>query len=135
MSKYKTKQRSILLNFFKENSHTNYTASEIFTNLKSKNISLSAIYRNLIDLENSDIIEKIIDSNNNISYTFIHDVDCDNLFHLMCMTCNKTFHAPMEFTNSLKKYQLSTQFEVNLNKSILYGTCVNCKNKSKKENI
>ena len=56
---YKTKQRDVILKFFEKNHDKNFTVTEIFENVKNENISLSAIYRNLAELEKAGKVRKL----------------------------------------------------------------------------
>lgn len=125
--KYMTKQRQAIYNFFKQNSHQQYTPQELFDNLVDEKISISAIYRNLVELEKENFIEKIINSNNVSSYMCVNTEECSGLLHLICNDCSTTFHATKEFSDVVKAYEKSNGFSVNINKTILYGKCNNCK--------
>lgn len=124
--KYMTKQRKVIFDFFKVNNHNNYTANELYEELKDSGISLSAIYRNLLELEKENFIQKVI-ANNSFAYTYINTTSCSGLIHLMCTDCSNTFHASKELSNTLLSNDELYGFELNLQKTILYGKCNSCK--------
>ena len=51
MSKYMTKQRKALLNYLSAHADEKLSAKQIEENLSGEGISISAVYRNLSDLE------------------------------------------------------------------------------------
>ena len=55
MSKYSTKQRELLLLYLSEHVDEKISVKQIVEALKKEKISLSAIYRNLAEIEKMDI--------------------------------------------------------------------------------
>ena len=81
---YDTKQRQAILNFFNENIDKVFSVEEIFDLLKNKDISLSALYRNLAELEKSNkvrIVTKL--GTNKKFYQFIDNENCRGHIHLL----------------------------------------------------
>ena len=63
MGKYQTEQRIILMDFFEKNPDHNFTARQIYENIKDSGISISAVYRNLSDLAISEKIQRVAGKN------------------------------------------------------------------------
>lgn len=125
---YKTKQRKILLDFFNEHLDEKFTAKMILNNLKEP-ISLSAIYRNLTKLESEGFLQRYLGvGDNEIFYQYKKSKKCENILHLCCTKCNKTFHMGKAQAKKLEDLLCLDNFLVDKNKTILYGTCSSCKN-------
>lgn len=126
---YDTKQRKTIIEFFNDNIDKIFSVEEIFDALKNKNISLSAIYRNLAELEKSNkvrIITKV--GTNKKFYQFIDNDDCKGHIHLLCKNCGKSIHLNDEESHKLTSIVLkNTNFEVFKSDSVLYGICGDCK--------
>ena len=58
MSKYNTKQRQTLLEYLCMHPDTKFTAKALTDALRDKNISQSAVYRNLSELEREGRVRK-----------------------------------------------------------------------------
>lgn len=132
---YETKQREILFEFFKKNKDKNFSAEQIFEELKNENISLSAIYRNLSELEKNGSVRKVLKSGSRTAFFQFVDCDeCKNHIHIMCSHCGKASHLTDEeskiFANQLLKDE---NFNLNIKDTVLYGTCKNCTKRLEKE--
>ena len=130
---YKTKQRDIILKFFKKNHDKSFSVNEIFENLKNENISISAIYRNLAELEVAGKVRKMTKKGSNSSfYQFIDCDECCGHVHLSCIDCGKTVHlsdADSAFisSNVLKH----SNFDPDDAGTIVFGRCNSCSKKKK----
>ena len=68
---YKTEQRNLLLSFLMENPDTMFSAKQIEAALANKNISRSAVYRNLAELENENKIRRCsVNGSREVLYQF-----------------------------------------------------------------
>lgn len=128
MRKYQTEQRKKLIAFFKENIHKSYSAQEIRKALLRENISLSAVYRNLNDMENEGLVCKIKEEKSHSAlYQYIDPVECAGIIHLKCQSCDATFHlnrSVSQMLTSLAKEDFA--FEINDTGAFLYGKCKAC---------
>lgn len=131
---YDTKQREILLKFFNENKDKSFSASEIFEKLKKDNISLSAIYRNLSELEKLGKVRKMKKGESNSSfYQFVDCEECNGHIHLSCVNCGKTVHLSSKDSKELMNSVLkNSKFSINLNETVLLGKCSLCSKKLSK---
>ncbi len=124
MAKYHTNQRKILTDYLSHHVDKPITAQGIGEELKT--LSLSAIYRNLADLEKSGIVQKTVNSDDRKAYyRFVDNCGCKEHIHLSCMNCGKVFHLDNSdtFVEHLFK---SEQFEVDKSVTVLYGLCKDC---------
>ena len=135
---YKTKQRDLIIEYFKKSKKKHITADDIIKHFKDKNISCSkaTIYRTLDMLLKEELITKyMIDEKTSSCYALI-DHDCDGLnhYHLRCSSCDKVFHIDGEEFNKMKsKIKQEFDFDVDISKTVLYGKCKDCKKKDNKK--
>ncbi len=125
---YNTEQRTILLTFLSKNPDKVFSTKEIASHLEDKNISLSAVYRNLAELESDGKIKRIAKSGSRESfYQYFDTKACKNHIHLSCKKCGKIFHLEEEQTELLaKELKEADGFELNLADTTLYGICKKC---------
>ena len=125
---YNTEQRNLLLTFLKENPDKKFSAKEIEAALSDKNISRSAVYRNLQDLEKDGKIKRYSKSGSRETYFQYYDLQCcKNHIHLSCIKCGKIFHMENEIADTLiNKVSLLEGFEINKGETTLYGLCKSC---------
>ena len=89
---YSTEQRNILLNFLQQNPDTMFSAKQIEISLDSKNISRSAVYRNLAVLESEHKIRRCTKVGSKETFYQYYDLqECKNHIHLSCTKCGKIF--------------------------------------------
>lgn len=129
MARYNTGQRKRLLEYLKSNADSCLSASHIADALKDEEISISAVYRNLSDLEKSGKIRKLSQSGTRESlYQYIDIEQCKDKLHLSCVKCGKIFHLNNNISEKLlKEVSDLDDFAINKSQSILYGTCGQCK--------
>ncbi len=126
---YNTKQREVLMSFFESHHDQAFSAEEIAEQLKSEKISISAVYRNLAELEKDGKIRKNIKSGNRkIFYQFVDCDECKGHLHLTCTKCGKTEHLPDADSNKIVKSVLqNSNFNLDSDSTILYGVCEKCR--------
>ena len=127
---YSTKQRNELLAFFQSNPDKRITAKQIAFELK--NVSLSAIYRNLSRLANEGALQKFASKKGGeAEFQFVKTKTCANEVHLTCTTCGSTFHMQNKaLCNFEQNLQESSGFVLNKSKTVVYGTCKKCTSKT-----
>ncbi len=129
---YSTEQRNILLTFLKEHSDTVFSVNQIEEALSSQNISRSALYRNLAELEK---LKKVKRSNKVGSreafFQYYDNLECLNHIHLSCNKCGRIFHMTNDLAeNLIENLKSQVGFTINKRETTLYGTCKECsKNK------
>jgi len=128
MAKYKTSQRKNLTDFLKNNPDKRFSVKEIYEALEDSSISLSAVYRNVSELEKDGIINRFAkDGSREITYQYVHCEECRNCLHLTCVRCGKTFHMDKNQAEAISSALKTTEgFELNRAKTVLYGSCSEC---------
>ena len=125
---YETKQREVLIKFFKKNKDKSFTAGEIADVLKDDNISISAIFRNIAELEKLGKIKKVNKVGEKARcFQFVDCEKCKGHIHVACKNCGKTLHLSDDDSNLLSKKLLSDfNFCLDKDDTIIYGTCKKC---------
>ena len=128
MNRYNTEQRKLLNNFFKEQIHVSFSAQEVYEKLKMNDISKSAVYRNLTEMEKEGIICRVSEKNRpEALFQYVHPEHCCSIVHLKCETCNNTFHMNRHVSNLI--FNMANDdyaFMINPKTAMLYGECKTC---------
>ena len=129
MSGYNTKQRRALLAFLGEHPDELLTARQMANALAEKQISLSAVYRNLAQLEAEEKVRRGSKSGTReVYYQYLDAESCKGALHMSCVKCGRTFH--MASGNAVlfaKHLAQSEQFTLDAADTVLYGTCADCR--------
>lgn len=128
MAKYITKQRKILLDYLKEHIDEELCAKNVARDLSEHNLSLSAIYRNLADLEKENLIVQCTKSGTREFYfRYSGNCECSTCFHLSCKICNKIEHMDIIQSTAIKKQIMdNTDYILDLPSTMFYGICKKC---------
>ena len=131
MPKYNTRQRTVLLNYLRCHADEVLSAKQISEALIDENISISAVYRNLSDLENEGKVHRITKSDSrNLCFRYTDAEECKSHLHLSCSGCGKTFHMDVPSTKTLiENVEKGSDFTIDSSDTVLYGLCKNCKRK------
>ena len=131
MSIYNTKQRRALLAFLEEHPDELLTARQMADALAEKQISLSAVYRNLAQLEAEEKVRRSAKSGSHEAfYQYLDAKGCKGALHMSCVKCGKTFHmADSNAALFAKHLAQNEQFTLDVADTILYGICSDCKGK------
>ncbi|MBR0486378.1 MAG: transcriptional repressor [Treponema sp.] len=126
---YSTEQRNILLTFLQTNPDTVFSAKQIAQSLADKNISRSAVYRNLAQLESEQKIKRVVKNGSHEAYYQFYDITaCRNHIHLSCTKCGKIFHMEGNDADRLSQMLNGNEgFELNKSETVIYGLCKECK--------
>lgn len=127
MALYMTKQRKALLDFLCTHPHESFSAAQISHHFENE-ISTSAVYRNLSELEYEGHIRKIVKHGiRETFFQYIHAQACANKIHLICQKCEKTVHLSAEAALSIQCSLASTEgFAIDPNNTVIYGICKDC---------
>ncbi|MGN0613875.1 MAG: Fur family transcriptional regulator [Porcipelethomonas sp.] len=128
---YKTRQKEIILNLFKENKDRHLTAAEIVNHINSstEKIGTATVYRYLDKLVSSGVIRKyFLDDKSSACYQYIEEnEECHEHFHLKCLECGALIHIDCDYMKSLGEHILSGHgFKIDNSRTVLYGRCKNC---------
>lgn len=128
VSKYLTKQRKVLLDFLTENSDRQLTARQISDALRGNGVSLSAIYRNLAELEKEGTLRRDAgDGTRDVCYRYVGSEDCRESIHLLCKRCGQSIHMKESDADALLAGVLKNSgFRIDRSGTVLYGVCDHC---------
>lgn len=127
--KYDTQQREHLLAFLKQHPDQPLSVREIAQALCAQPISLSAVYRNLSQMEAEGLIRKSLKPGSRAAcYQYVGTPDCQSHLHMSCSRCGKTFHMDREHTRRMARAMSELDcFELDISHTVLYGICQNCR--------
>ena len=130
MPKYMTKQRKALLAFLEQHADEELSAKIIESELGGMGVSISAVYRNLSDLEKEGKVRRVSKSGSREVYYLYTDAhECRECLHLSCKKCGKTYHMNAECADMLiNNLARSDEFTIDKSETVLYGVCKDCKN-------
>ena len=134
---YKTKQKEIILNYFKKFQNKHITVQDIYNYLKKEDnsVGITTIYRHLDKLVADKVIKKYILEGEMCAYfEYIGESEKESIkFHLKCNKCNKLSHFKCSELNNLYIHFINEHhINIDLSKTIYYGICDKC-NKENKE--
>ncbi len=132
-SKYKTKHRKVLLEYFETLPGSHVTANDICEYFREKGapIGLSTVYRQLESLVDEGIISKyIIDSNSPACFEYtgsgVHE-DKEVCFHCKCEKCGALIHLHCDELEQIQAHLYEEhRFRLNPMRTVFYGTCEQC---------
>ncbi len=129
MTKYMTRQRRLLLEYLGAHHDETLTAQQIADDLSGANVSLSAVYRNLAELEAQGKVRREAgETAREASYRYLAAEECRGCLHLSCKKCGRTFHMDSEGAQALLEAVARTEdFAVDEGETVLYGVCGTCK--------
>ena len=132
-SKYKTKQREILLDYFKTVPGVHVTASDVCDYFKSHEVPIgkSTVYRNLENLVDEGVITKyIIDANSPACFEYAtqgshkEEAVC---YHCKCEKCGKLIHLHCEELEEIQSHFIREHhFKMDPVRTVFYGLCDSC---------
>ena len=128
--KYKTKQRTKIIEFLKKNKN-HVTAEQIIEYFKNEGcpIGKSTVYRCLDNLVEENIVRKYINSEGSSAcFQYIENSnECSTHYHMKCIKCGDLFHLDCDEMITLQQHILKEHnFKIDICKTILYGTCKKC---------
>ena len=131
MPDYKTQQRKVFLAYLSQHTDELLSARQIADALANEKISLSAVYRNLAQLEAEEKVRRSAKSGSHEAfYQYLDAKGCKGALHMSCVKCGKTFHMADSNAALLAKHLAqSEQFTLDAADTILYGICSDCKGK------
>lgn len=129
MPKYMTKQRKTLLEYLENHPDEELSARMIESELSGLGVSISAVYRNLSDLEKEGKIRRVSKSGSREVYYMYTDAhECRESLHLSCKKCGKTYHMDSQCAEMLvDTLARNDEFTIDKSDTVLYGVCKDCK--------
>ena len=131
MPKYMTKQRKALLNYLSMHADERLSAKQLEDALKIEGISISAVYRNLSELEREGKVRRVNNSGSReVFYQYTDGAHCKDCLHLSCEKCGKTYHMNSAVAQTLiENLAQSDEFTIDKANTVLYGVCGDCRKK------
>ncbi len=128
MNKYQTEQRQKLTQLFACSGHRSLSAGDVLQALGEQEISLSAIYRNLKEMEKEGIICKVAQKGHaEALYHYVDPQSCYGIIHLKCDSCEEIYHLNRHVSAMiLGMAHEEFGFVPNQTGAFLYGKCKNC---------
>lgn len=128
MTKYMTKQRKVLLNYFSRHAHEALSAKEIAEALGDEQISASAVYRNLAALEEDGLLKRVSKPGSHEAFFQYTNISgCYEKLHLSCKRCGKMFHMNSSGAELLIRTIAEKEgFSIDRSDTVLYGLCESC---------
>ena len=109
-AEYNTRQRAIILDFLKENS-AHVSARDIVAHLKEQGV----------------VRKFIIDERSGACYQYAEGAECNEHFHLKCVSCGALIHVDCGFVAEMEKHFLCDHgFTVSSGRTVIYGVCSSC---------
>ena len=134
---YNTKQRELVLNYIISLGGAHVTAAQIMEHCLEEDISIgrTTVYRHLDKLtDNGELRKYTVDGVSSACYQYTGcdtRVNCYDHLHLKCEDCGELFHFEYSGLNGLQDHILDKySFRINALKTVLYGKCGNCAQKS-----
>ncbi|MBR1481650.1 MAG: transcriptional repressor [Ruminococcus sp.] len=131
MPKYMTRQRKALLTLLSRHADEELSAKQIESALSTQGVSISAVYRNLSELEKEGKIRRVSKSGTReVFYCYTDGSACKDQLHLSCEKCGRTYHMNMPGVEMLmNNLEQSDEFTIDKANTVLYGVCKSCQKK------
>ena len=139
-SKYRTRQRELLLDYLKTLSGTHFTAGDICEYFNTQNISIgqSTVYRQLEQFVAEGMVNKyIFDPNSPACFEYIgtevHQ-EGGTCFHCKCEKCGKLIHLHCDELAAISGHLFQAhRFTLDPLRTVFYGTCDECRDAEEKK--
>lgn len=131
---YKTKQRLYILEYLKQNMDEHITADKIIEHFKliGNPIGKATVYRYLENLVEENMVRKYIMPDRNTAACFQYvdkNSSCNSHYHMKCIKCGALIHIDCNELKELANHIYNEHnFQLDIFKTVLYGTCENCMN-------
>ncbi len=128
MPKYMTRQRKALLTYLGAHVDEPLSAQDMADALEPEGVSRSAVYRNIADLEAEGKLRRDhVGDTHAIYYRYVAAAGCQNMVHLSCKKCGRTFHMDSGGAEALTQIvEKAEGFSLDRSDTVLYGVCALC---------
>ncbi len=128
MKGYTTAQRRLLTEYFERHCDQQLTAERIAADMmQSGDISRSAVYRNIDRMVKEGQLRRFATEDGRLTYQYLASAHCCEHIHMQCTRCGRIFHMEDHSAETaLKKALASTHFQIDQQRTVLYGVCGGC---------
>lgn len=130
---YKTRQQELLISYLEKSCGKHFTAEDLKKHFEEQNITLgtATIYRQLEKLvTEGKVLKYFVDEHSAACFEYLggNCAEDEQHFHLKCEVCGTLFHLECEELAEIKSHLFKDHgFELNPFRTVLYGTCQNCR--------
>ena len=129
---YRTRQGQCILDYLKSAGDGHVTVHQMVRHFEGtgEGIGQTTVYRHLEKLTAEGKIRKYaLHEDKSACYQYIGDgSNCREHFHLKCENCGSLFHLDCDFLDKIERHLLHEHdFQINIFKTVFYGTCKKCK--------
>ncbi len=127
--RYHTRQKDIILNFFKTHADECFCAKDIINN-DALPLGEATVYRYLSKFTKENKLKKFISDNRGGAFYQYSDNDiCANChIHLKCLSCGQLVHLNCSFMMQIENHMKEIHnFSLDNSKTVIYGLCEHCK--------
>lgn len=129
---YNTRQRDLILRFLETHKDRCFTIKSLLAALREENIAIgeTTVYRCVTKLAAEGRVRKFIAEKGDAAcFQFSENPEtCKAHFHLKCLKCGAVLHMDCTFMREMESHiQAEHDFTVDNAKTIIYGTCTQCK--------
>ena len=133
-SKYRTKQRDILLEYLASVPGDHTTAADVCAYFRQQGMPIgqSTVYRQLENLVAEGLLNKyIIDANSPACFEYVGEAareGADSCFHCKCERCGALIHLHCDELASIRSHLFDAHgFRLDPLRTVLYGLCEDCR--------
>ncbi len=132
-SKYKTRQREILIEYLKNVAGGHITVSDVCSYFKEQGAAIgqSTVYRQLESLVDEGIVNKyVVDVNSPACFEYVgpdSHADGEVCFHCKCEKCGALIHLKCEELCGIQGHLFDEHhFKLDPKRTVFYGLCEKC---------
>jgi len=135
-SKYQTRQREEILNYFRDREGQSVTAGDIRDEFVRSGVPIgtATIYRQLETMVEEGVIARYVDAGGRSAYyEYLNpESHCTRpvCYHCKCSRCGRLIHIGCdELTAVMEHLKKEHGFEVDVYRTFIYGVCRECREK------
>ena len=126
---YKTKQKSKLIDFLKENKSSQLSVNDIIDGVCTDGAGKSTVYRQITKLVDDGTLLRLSGGDGkSVVYQYMGEgTRCNEHFHLKCTACGTLFHLDCEHLEEIAEHiNKEHNFLTDMKKTVFYGLCADC---------
>ena len=130
---YMTCSKKCLLDFLSSHPDSQFTVEQIYESISSNaNMGKSTVYRLIDRMVNDGTVRRFVpDNSRHFLYQYSGCHSPHSHLHLKCTSCGCLLHMEDKQSEEMLSRILKMQdFELDGEKTLLYGKCLNCRKKS-----